>query len=119
MIKQGNCLELLKDVPDGSIDAIICDLPYGVTQAPFDKKLPLEEMWIQFRRVIKKNAAVVLFSQQPFSAELVMSNKRNFKYVWTWHKKQCTGSSMQNISRSEVARILPFSIAGNALTILK
>ena len=91
IIKQGDCLELLKDVPDGSIDAIICDLPYGVTQAPFDKKLPLEEMWTHFRRVTKKNAAVVLFSQQPFSAELVMSNKRNFKYVWTWHKKQCTG----------------------------
>ena len=91
MIKQGNCLELLKDVPDGSIDAIICDLPYGVTQAPFDKKLPLEEMWIQFRRVIKKNAAVVLFCQQPFTSELVTSNQKNFKYCLTWHKRQCSG----------------------------
>ena len=91
MIKQGNCLELLKDVPDGSIDAIICDLPYGVTQAPFDKKLPLEEMWTQFRRVIKKNAAVVLFCQQPFTSELVTSNQKNFKYCLTWHKRQCSG----------------------------
>ena len=91
MIYNEDCLEGMKRIADGSVDAIICDLPYGVTQAPFDKKLPLEEMWAQFRRVIKKNAAVVLFCQQPFTSELVTSNRKNFKYCLTWHKRQCSG----------------------------
>ena len=91
MIKQGDCLELMKDLPDGSIDMILTDLPYGVTRASFDIKLDLATMWTQFNRVAKMNAAVVLFAQQPFSAELVMSNRRNFKYAITWHKRQCSG----------------------------
>ena len=91
MIKQGDCLELLKEVPDCSVDAIICDPPYGVTCAPFDKKLPLDFMWEQFLRVTKKNAAIVLFCQQPFTSELVTSNRKNFKYCLTWHKRQCSG----------------------------
>ena len=91
MIKQGDCLELLKDVPSESVDAIICDLPYGVTNASFDKRLPLEPMWEQFRRVIKKNAAVVLFCQQPFTSDLVTSNRKNFRYCLTWYKRQCSG----------------------------
>ena len=91
MIKHGDCLELMKEIPDGSVDMILTDLPYGVTQAPFDKKLSLEEMWTQFRRVIKKNATVVLFCQQPFTSELVTSNRKDFKYCLTWHKRQCSG----------------------------
>ena len=91
MIKQGDCLELMKELPAESVDCIISDLPYGVTNAPFDIKLDLPTMWEEFNRVTKRNAAVVLFAQQPFSAELVMSNRRNFKYVWTWHKKQISG----------------------------
>ena len=91
MIKQGDCLELMKELPDGTVDLILTDLPYGVTMAPFDIKLDLSAMWTQFNRVTKRNAAVVLFAQQPFSAELVMSNRHNFKYVWTWHKRQCSG----------------------------
>lgn len=91
MIAQGDCLELMKELPPESVDCVISDLPYGVTRAPFDVKLDLPTMWEEFNRVTKKNAAVVLFGQQPFSAELVMSNRRNFKYVWTWHKKQCSG----------------------------
>ena len=93
MIKLYNedCLIGMKSLPDNSVDCIISDLPYGVTQAPFDAKLDLPTMWKEFNRVAKGNAAVVLFAQQPFSAELVMSNRRNFKYAWTWHKKQCSG----------------------------
>ena len=91
MIKQGDCLELMKELPAESVDCIISDLPYGVTNAPFDVKLDLPTMWEEFTRVAKRNAAVVLFAQQPFSAELVMSNRRNFKYAWTWHKKQISG----------------------------
>lgn len=91
MIKQGDCLELMKELPTESVDCIISDLPYGVTNAPFDVKLDLPTMWEEFNRVAKRNAAVVLFAQQPFSAELVMSNRHAFKYVWTWHKRQCSG----------------------------
>ena len=91
LIKQGDCLELLKELRDGSVDMILDDLPYGVTCAPFDKRLPLDDMWEQFSRVIKSNAAVVLFCQQPFTSELVMSNRKDFKYCLTWHKRQCSG----------------------------
>ena len=91
MIYNEDCLEGMKRIESGTVDAIICDLPYGVTNAPFDKRLPLNVMWEQFCRVAKKNAAFVLFCQQPFTADLVISNRRAFKYVWTWHKKQCSG----------------------------
>ena len=91
MIKQGDCLELMKELPDDSVDLILTDLPYGVTMAPFDVKLDLPTMWTQFNRIAKRNAAVCLFAQQPFSSELVMSNRKFFKYVWTWHKRQCSG----------------------------
>ena len=91
MIYNEDCLEGMKRIADGNVDAIICDPPYGVTCAPFDKKLPLDLMWEQFLRVTKKNAAVVLFCQQPFTSELVTSNRKNFKYCLTWHKRQCSG----------------------------
>ena len=91
MIKQGDCLELMKELPDDSVDLILTDLPYGVTMAPFDVKLDLPTMWTQFNRIAKRNAAVCLFAQQPFSSELVLSNRKFFKYVWTWHKRQCSG----------------------------
>ena len=78
MIYNEDCLEGMKKLADGSVDAIICDPPYGVTCAPFDKKLPLNFMWEQFLRVAKKNAAIVLFCQQPFTSELVTSNREKF-----------------------------------------
>lgn len=87
----GDCLELMKKIKSGSVDCILTDLPYGVTRAPFDKKLSLTSMWEQFLRVTKKNAAVVLFCQQPFTSELVTSNRKDFKYCLTWHKRQCSG----------------------------
>lgn len=87
----GDCLELMKDIPDKSIDMILCDLPYGVTQNAWDKKIPLNMLWEQYDRIIKVNGAIVLHCQQPFTAELIMSNKKMFKYCWTWYKKQCSG----------------------------
>lgn len=87
----GDCLELMKDIPDKSIDMILCDLPYGVTQNAWDKKIPLNILWEQYDRIIKVNGAIVLHCQQPFTAELIMSNKKMFKYCWTWYKKQCSG----------------------------
>lgn len=90
-LMQGDCLQLMKDIPDSSIDCIICDLPFGVTRNSWDKKIPLDKLWEQYNRITKSNAAVVLNCQQPFTSELIMSNLKNFKYCWTWYKKQCSG----------------------------
>lgn len=90
-LRQGDCLELLKDVPDGSVDAIIADIPYGTTQAKWDSVIPLDEMWQQLKRIIKKDAPIVLFSSQPFTTVLIASNMPMFKYEWIWHKNRGSG----------------------------
>ena len=90
-LRHGDCLELMQAIPDGSIDAIICDPPYGTTQCKWDSIIPLEPMWEQLKRVIKKNGAIVLFGSQPFTSVLVCSNLPTFKYDWTWRKPKGTG----------------------------
>ena len=90
-IKQGDCLELMKEIPDKSIDMILCDLPYGTTKNKWDSVIPLNKLWKQYERMIKDNGAIVLFSQMPFSAELVHSNLKLFKYEWIWQKDNGTG----------------------------
>ena len=87
----GDCLELMKDIPNGSIDAIICDLPYGTTACKWDSVLPFDKLWTEYNRIIKPNGAICLFAREPFTASLVMSNIRNYKHKWIWNKKQ-TGS---------------------------
>lgn len=87
-IWQGDCLELMKNIPDGSIDAVICDPPYGTTACKWDTIIPFEPMWEQLKRVTKKNGAIVLFGSQPFTSALVMSNPKMFKYEWVWEKEQ-------------------------------
>ena len=88
---QGDCLELMKDIPDGSVDAIITDPPYGTTACKWDSIIPFEPMWEQLRRIIKPNGAIVLFGSQPFTSALVMSNPKMFKYDWVWNKRMATG----------------------------
>ena len=90
-LRFGDCLELMKDIPDGSIDMILCDLPYGTTACKWDTVIPFEPLWEQYRRVAKRNAAIVLTASQPFTSALVMSNVADFKYEWVWHKVQPTG----------------------------
>ena len=90
-IRQGDCLELMKDIPDTSIDMILCDLPYGTTKNKWDSVIPLNKLWNKYERIIKDNGAIVLFSQMPFSAELVHSNLKLFKYEWIWQKDNGTG----------------------------
>ena len=82
MIKliQGNCLELMKDIPDGSVDMVLTDPPYGTTACKWDSVIPFEPMWEQLKRVTKKNGAIVLTASQPFTSALVMSNPKMFKY---------------------------------------
>jgi site-specific DNA-methyltransferase (adenine-specific) len=90
---QGDCLEKMKEIPDGSIDAIITDPPYGTTACKWDAVIPLDAMWEQLKRIIKPNGAIVLFGSQPFTSALVMSNIKMFKYNWVWDKKIPSGMS--------------------------
>lgn len=88
---QGDCLELMKDIPDKSVDCIITDLPYGTTQCKWDTIIPFEPLWEQYNRIIKDNGAVVLFVTEPFSSHLRLSNLKNYKYDWIWDKVKGTG----------------------------
>lgn len=90
-IINADCLEAMKDIPDGSVDAIITDLPYGTTRNQWDSVIPLDKLWAEYLRITKPNAAIVLFSQQPFTSVLVMSNPQMFRYEWIWQKEMGTG----------------------------
>jgi site-specific DNA-methyltransferase (adenine-specific) len=83
---QGDCLELMKQIPDGSVDMILCDLPYGTTACKWDTIIPFEPLWLEYWRVAKKDAAIVLTASQPFTSVLVASEIKNFKYEWIWQK---------------------------------
>lgn len=88
---KGDCLELMKDIPDKSIDMILCDLPYGTTQNKWDSIIPLDKLWRQYYRIIKDNGAIVLFAQTPFDKVLGVSNLKMLKYEWIWEKTAATG----------------------------
>ena len=81
-----DCLTGMQRIPDGSVDCIICDLPYGTTACKWDSVIPFEPLWEQYKRVTKPNAAIVLFGQEPFSSALRMSNIEWFRYDWIWDK---------------------------------
>lgn len=87
----GDCLKLMKDIPDGSVDLILCDLPYGTTSCTWDSVLPLSELWEQYDRILKKDGTAVLFSAQPFTTQLIQSNRKAFRYCWYWLKNHTTG----------------------------
>lgn len=87
----GDCIELMNNIPDKSIDMILCDLPFGLTNNEWDVQIPFDILWEQYRRVVKENGAVVLNCQQPFTSQLILSNLKDFKYCWTWYKRQCSG----------------------------
>ena len=91
ILLQGDCLELMKDIPDKSIDLILCDLPYGTTQNKWDTVIPFDKLWAQYKRIIKDHGAILLFSQMPFGANLIMSNPKMFRYEWIWEKDNSTG----------------------------
>ena len=83
---KGDCLVEMNNIPDKSIDMILCDLPYGTTACKWDNVIPFEPLWEQYNRVIKDNGVIVLFSDEPFTARLICSNIENFKYRITWNK---------------------------------
>ena len=86
-----DCLEGMKQIPDGTIDAVICDLPYGTTQCPWDSVIPFDKLWAEYHRITKPNAPIVLFGAEPFSSALRLSNVDEFKYDWYWRKPRGTG----------------------------
>ena len=90
-IYQGDCLEVMKDIDDASIDMILCDLPYGTTACKWDNIIPFEILWEQYNRIVKNDGNIVLFANQPFTTKLIQSNIKNFKYNWIWLKNRGTG----------------------------
>jgi len=87
---KGDCLEVMKSIPSGSVDAIITDPPYGTTACKWDSVIDFELMWEQLNRIIKPNGAIVLFGSEPFSSALRMSNIKNYKYDWIWEKDKAS-----------------------------
>jgi DNA modification methylase len=90
-LRHGDCLEVMADIADGSVDMVLTDPPYGTTACKWDSVIPFEPMWEQLKRVTKRNGAIVLTASQPFTSALVMSNVKMFKYDWVWRKPKGTG----------------------------
>jgi len=103
-LRKGDCLELMKDIPDRSIDAIIADLPYGTTQAKWDSVLPLPKLWSEYKRMLKQNGVIILTCQQPFTSVLVCNDLNMFKYSLIWDKTTKTNhlnAKKQPLRRTE------------------
>lgn len=90
-LMKGDCLELMKTIPDGSVDLILTDPPYGTTACKWDSVIPFEPMWAELKRIIKPSGAIVLFGSEPFSSALRMSNIKQYKYDWVWEKSRPVG----------------------------
>lgn len=90
-IIHGDCLEVMKEIPAGSVDTILCDLPYGTTQSTWDSIIPFIPLWEQYERVIKPNGAILLFAKAPFDKVLYASKPELFRYEWIWIKNKSTG----------------------------
>ena len=86
-----DCLEGMKRIPDGSVDAIICDLPYGTTACAWDSIIPIDKLWEQYKRIRKPSCVILLFGSEPFSTNLRMSNMKEWRYDWIWKKNSSAG----------------------------
>ena len=103
---QGDCLERMKEIPDGSVDMVLTDPPYGTTACKWDSVIPFEPMWEQLKRVIKPNGAIVLFGSEPFSSALRMSNIKQYKYDWTWDKVTAKGHLVAKIRPMQQTEVI-------------
>jgi site-specific DNA-methyltransferase (adenine-specific) len=106
----GDCLDRMREIPAGSVDMVLCDLPYGTTACKWDSVIPFEPLWSEYRRVTKPNAAIVLTASQPFTSALVMSNPKWFRHEWVWLKHK--GGNFANTVREpmkEHESVLVFS----------
>jgi site-specific DNA-methyltransferase (adenine-specific) len=93
---QGDCLEVMKAIPNQSIDLILCDLPYGTTSCHWDSVIDLPSLWGEYNRIIKPKGAIVLFASEPFATALRWSNIDNYRYDWIWDKTHCSNFQMMN-----------------------
>ena len=110
---EGDCLEVMKQIPDASVDLVLCDLPYGTTQCKWDSVIPFAPLWASYRRVIKPFAPVVLTASQPFTSALIMSNIEWFKYCWIWEKDNASNffaAKFQPLNNTE--DVVVFSAGG-------
>lgn len=109
---QGDCLELMKDIPDKSINMILCDLPYGTTACKWDSPIPLTPLWGQYKRIITDTGAIVLFGQEPFSSIVRTSNLEMYRYDWIWKKQRPSNFQLMNYQTGRVhENIMVFSKA--------
>lgn len=98
-----DCLVGMKDIPDKSIDMILCDLPYGITAPRWDEKIDMIKLWKEYKRIIKNNSVMALFSSQPFTTKLISSNEKDFRYCWYWIKNQ--GTNFFHAKRMPIRKI--------------
>lgn len=114
-IYNADCIEGMKSIPDNSVDMILTDLPYGVTECEWDNVIPFAPLWEQYNRVAKERAAIVLFSIQPFTTKLINSNLKSFRYCWYWKKNNVTGAPFAKVQPMRcIEDICVFHADGNA-----
>lgn len=112
-IAHGDCMELMREIPDGSVDLVLCDLPYGVTAAKWDAVIPFDGLWEQYKRILKSDGTVALFGTQPFITDVVASNKKDFRYCWYWEKNHVTGfANCKRRPLSNIEEIAVFKFRG-------
>ena len=112
----GDCLELMKNIPDGSVDLILTDPPYGTTACKWDSVIPFEPMWAELKRIIKPNGAIVLFGSEPFSSMLRVSNLKMYKYDWVWEKSRALGfmnAKNKPMNKHELASVFSSGTCAN------
>ena len=120
----GDCLERMAEIPDGSADMVLCDLPYGTTYAAWDSVIPFPDLWAHYKRLVKPKGAIVLTAAQPFTTEMIASNRAMFKYCWYWEKSQGANFVIANYQPLKVvedivvfsASAAAFNKAGNCMT---
>lgn len=96
-LHHGDCLEVMAGLPDASVDMVLCDLPYGTTACKWDSVIPFAPLWAQYRRIAKRNAAIVLTASQPFTTALIASNMRDFRYCWVWEKSRFANQMLAKV----------------------
>lgn len=106
----GDCIELMKDIPNNSIDFILIDPPYGLTASKWDIVIPFELLWTEFNRIGKVGYVAAVFGCQPFTTKVISSNVKNFKYCWYWNKNQ--GTNFLNVKRMPIRKVEEVSIFG-------
>lgn len=116
VLYNGDCFEVMRELPDQSVDLILCDLPYGTTSCSWDLIIPFDDLWGEYKRLIKPNSAIVLFGQEPFSSLLRISNLKMFKYDWYWRKSRPSGfvnAKLKPLKDIEVISIFSTGVTAN------